>query len=445
MPLVPLATQTRPGSEAYSGERVINYFAQQADGVTPLVLLARGGLTATVTLPGRVRALVVMDGSLYAAANGKVWKITGGTATDVGTITDGVTSMAASVDEVAIVVGGVYYVCDGSTTTSYATGAVTSPSGVEYMDGYFVVTGTISGRGDAFTISGLDDGTTFNALDFAFAEESADAITAVLRDHDRLWLFGTRTTQIFANSGGVDFPFTPIAGALIEHGCQAQTPAKADNTVFWVRPDGTVMRSGGAEPAVISTPEIKNALAGSTLGGCFTFSERGHEFYCITRDGATSLVFDISTGAWAERTTGLAGGAWAAEVAETLGGTTYFGCNGGQIATAAETTYTDFGGVLLREVVSKPIQQGGNRKFIVRQFHVFFSGGTVNIGRTPQVMMQVSRDGRTFGMEKRRDLGNLGEYHKRATWNARGMFLRGQVKIKVTDPVPADIVGAEYV
>lgn len=445
MPLLPLARQSRPGSEAYSGERLVNYFARPSDGVSPGIILSRGGLTSFAdTGSNRVRALTVMGGSLYAVASGKVWKITSGTATQVGVVTDGATDIASSASEIAIVAGGKYYICDGSTTTEYTTGAVTSPVGVEFMDGYFVVIGTSGGRGDALTVSGLDDGTTFDNLDFAFAEESPDALVAILRDHDRLWLFGETTIQTFYNSGAVDFPFSPVAGATMEHGCRSLSPAKAANLVYWVRPDGAVMSSGGVEPQVISTPEIKEALEGATVIRGFTFSERGHEFYAVVRSSGTTLVMDLTTGLWNERARGLQYEPWAAECAQVWNGTTYFGCIFGEVATASQTTYTDFDDVLMGEVVSQPVQQGADG-FTVSRLHLEVRGGDVDFGsETPQVMLQTSRDGRTWGREHWRDLATQGTYYKRAVWHGLGYFRRASVRLKITDAVQRDIVGAIY-
>lgn len=443
MPLVPLATQSRPGSEAYSGERLVNYFARQTDGVAPLVLLSRGGLVQFVNLGARVRALTSMGGSLYAVADATVWKITGGVASNVGTVTDGPTEIAASSSQVAIAVGGVYYVCDGSTTSSYSTGALTSVSGVAFIDGYFVLIGSSGGRADALTVSSLDNGTTFNALDFAFAEESPDALVAVLRDKDQLWLFGTDTVQLFYNAGAADFPFQPISGAILEHGCQARTAAKGANLVYWVKPNGTVMAATGADPQAISTPEIKQALSGATILRAFCFHERGHEFYAVVRETGTSLVYDMTTGLWAERSSGLDDGPWLAECSTLLDGTDYLGCAAGQVATMSDTTYTDFGSVMIGEVVTQPIQQGADR-FGIQRLHVDFSGGSVDIGRTPQVVMQTSRDGRTWGAERWRDLADLGDYYKRAAWHGLGQFRRLNARFRITDEVPRDLIGGQF-
>lgn len=445
MPLVQFARQSRPGIDAaaYSGERLINYFAQSADGTSPVVLLCRGGLTQTARpKDAQTRAMTKMGGVLYSVIGGTVWKIEGATATDVGTVPDKPARIASSKNEIAIVTDGKYYICDGTDTTEYSTGAIDVPVDVEALDGYFIVIGESAGRGDGITVSGLDDGTTFDSLDFAFAEDSPDDLVAIKRFSDQLMMFGTDTVQVFYNSGAADFPFAPVSGQLIEHGCLGETVAYADNAVFWVRPDGTVLRSGGSDPQVISPPEIKEALAKGAPGQGMAWSERGHEFYAVARDGGTTLVYDLTTGLWHERSSGLAYGPWAATHCQELSGETYFGTSDGRVATASDDTFTDFGDVLMAEGVSLPIQQGADR-FRISKLHMNFTGGQTDIGRTPQVMLQTSKDGVTWGSEHWRDLPKPGDHYPRVTWHRLGQYRRAQAKIRITDPVQRDIIGVE--
>ena len=445
MPLAAFARQSRPGVEVagYSGERLVNYFARPSDGVSPIALIARAGLKEYATTPREVRAIVSRGSDLYAVSNGIVFKITEGAATEVGRVPIGPTRMASSRSEVAIVVNGQYFICDGTGTQEYSTGAVTFAVDVESMDGYFIVAGHAAGREDAITISGLDDGTTFNALEFSFAEESPDRLTAILRDHNRLWLFGTETVQPFFNSGNADFPFEPVQGALIEHGCvSGATVASADNTVFWVRPDGAVMRSGGSDPQIISTPEVKSVLAGSDVTSAFAYSEGGHEFYTVSRQSGTSLTYDMTTGMWHERSSGLNYGTWLPTVATTIDGIPYFGCSDGRIACSQERQYHDFSEPLMSEAVSMPMQEGADR-FRVRRVHANFVGGKNDIGRDPDVMLQVGEDGLNWGVERWRPLAGLGGHYKRAAWHSLGMFRRVQFRIRVTDAVPRDLIGVD--
>lgn len=446
MPLVQMATKTLPGSAAYSGERIINGFARPTDAISPVTVLGRGGLVEHVTLSkfDPIEAMIAWQGALYVACAGRLWKVADSVVEDLGEIPRGTTYMAATAQELAITVDSRYFLWDGSTLATHSTGSVTSPTCVVAMDGYFIVSGTARGRGDAFTISGLDNGATFAALDFAFAQAADDPIVQMLTDQNRLWLFGSRSVQQFFNSGAADFPIEPIQGSLIEHGCVPQTAVRVDNTVIWVRPDGAVLRSGGQAPEVISPPEIVSDIASIGASRSFTFSERGHEFYAIWRTDATTLVFDLRTGAWHERVDGVQEDPWAAMASAQVSGVQYLGCLGGQVATLSASAYTDFGDPLKLEVTSPAIQQGGDH-FAISRMTVSVAAGDARIDRQPQVMLEVSRDGRTWTAGKWRALGNLGDYARRAAWHGLGSGSRFQVRMSITDPVPRDVIGVEYV
>jgi len=447
MPLVPFVRQSKtdPG---YSGERLVNWFLRPADtGVTSGVLVGRSGLDSEASgLGGKVRAAIQFGANVIFVAGGAVWRFDGSTATNVGTVTDGETSIAASGTEVAIVVGGAYYICDGSSTASYFTGAISNPVGVTFQDGYFVVIGTSGGRDDGLTVSGLDDGTTFDALDFAFAENSPDGLVAVISDHGELWLFGNRTTEVWYNSGNPDFPFERNAGALMEMGCgNGQTVAKEDNSVFWLGHDNVVYRASGATPQVISTREIEEAIAGSTIEGGFTFTDRGHKFYALRRTGDTTLCFDLTTGLWCERAAGLDDSPWPCTCRATLSGTEYFGTDDGYVVTQNAATYTDKGSTFQSEAVSAPVMQNGNY-FTVNKMHLQVEMGQVDRPDSdpPEIVLQTSKDGRNWSSEKWRELGDLGEYFRRTAWHGLGAFRRFQARIRIMEPVKRDIYGVKY-
>lgn len=444
MPLVPFATQSKPGvmAQAQSGERLVNYFARATPGgVSPVALLCRGGLSEVASASGQVEAMVSMGGTLYAVIGGALYCLDGATLERLGDVATGPARIATNGTQIAVVAGNKYFLYDGLTVAEVATGAVILPTGVAYMDGYFVVSGRSAGRADALTVSGLFDGATFSNLDFAFAEKSPDPIVEIRRDHDRLWVFGSKSAQLFYNSGNVDFPISPVQGATIEHGCKPNSVVTADNAAIWVRPNGAVLRSGGDSPQIISTPEVQDQIGDVTHA--YTFSERGHEFFAIRQEGQPTLVYDFSTGLWHERSSGVDYGAFVVTEAQEVDGVSYFGTTDGQIATASERTYQDFGAVMMAEATSMPVQQGAGRFFIAR-LHASFSGGLDGMDRTPRVALRVSRDGYTWSDARWRDLASLGGYGARTTWHGMGQFRRAQFRFRVTDPVSRDLLGVEY-
>ena len=442
--LIPFARQSKNSNAAlgYSGERLLNWFLRPADGITQGVLLVRSGLVQQAADMGTARAAVDHGGVLYTSQGGKLWRFRGGAATQVGNVPDSPTVMVSSGSHIAIVAGGSYYLYDGSSVTLYATGALTDPVGVAYQDGYFILAGTSGGRADAITISGLDDGTTFNALDFAFAESAADSLVGLVSDHGEVWLFGTKTIEIWYNSGAADFPFQRNAGAMIERGCLGGI-AKEDNAVFWVGPDRVVYRGTSGAPQVISTLEIGDLLRAGTILGAFNFTDRGHKFYGIMRDGAPMLCYDVTTGLWAERSSGLLYGPWDCVCRAEVGGVEYFATTSGRIVTQSEAVYTDFGVKFLAEGVSVPVDKNGGQ-FCVTKVHFNVAMGAITGPDVPEIVLQTSKDGRTWGAEKWRTLGILGDYFSRVVWHGLGTFRRFQIRIRCTEPVQRDLYGVAY-
>ncbi len=443
--LIPFARQSKnsPAAQGYSGERLLNWFLRPSDGLSGGVMVSRGGHVLKADGLGHAYAAVDHNGVLYTAQGGELWRYDG-TATSIGPIPAGPTIMCSSGSELAIVVGGAYYLYDGATLASYSTGAVTNAVGVAYQDGYFIVAGSSAGRGDAITISGLDDGKTFNALDFAFAESAADSLVGIVADHGEVWLFGAKTVELWYDSGAQDFPFQRNPGAIIERGClSGQTIAKEDNAVFWIGPDHSVYRGAGGSPEVITTREIEEVLKAATIDGAFTFTDRGHKFYGIRCNGKPTVCYDLTTGLWAERSSGISYGEWDCRAKAEVGGVEYFATASGRIVIQSDTVYTDAGDQFLSEAVSVPAEQNGNL-FSVTKIHLNIAMGGSDPSITPKIVLQTSKDGREWGVEKWRDLGIIGNFFKRVTWHGLGAFRRFQVRIRCTDPVQRDVYGVAY-
>lgn len=442
------AKQSKPGfySLGQSGERLINYSIRPADGVSQAILVGRSGLVETVDLAGDVTKEVLaigFDGSIvYAVCDGKLWSLLGTVKTEIGTLNEATSAqIATSQSQVAVVMGGAYFLYDGSTLAEYDTGAITVPIGVVYQDGYFVVAGESSGRSDAITVSTLDNGKSFNGLDFAFAEASSDGIVSIFADHGELWLFGASTIEIFYNSGSANFPFQRNSGALIETGCfNGVSVAKADNAVFWLGADGAVYRATGATPEVISTREIEEGILKTPVTGGFVYKDRGHLFYCLKTSKIT-LCYDLTTGLWSERSSGVDHGPWIASCRALAGNKEYLGTTTGKIVQVSPDVYTDDGTTVRAELVTPPIVQENIN------FRISFLEAVFRTGETTEVasfMLQTTKDGRHWSREKHRESSNSGDYYHAARWNGLGVFKRFQVRISVTDDVPRDLWGVTF-
>lgn len=183
---------------------------------------------------------------------------------------------------------------------------------VKFIDGYFIFRAPGTGK---FYISrlyedGLSGVVTINALDFATAEASPDNLLALEVNNREVWLFGDRSTEVYYNAGSADFPFERINNAVIEVGCAAPlTPRVVANSILWLGRDregqGVVWQATGYVPQRVSTHAVEQLI--QSFGDLsdaisYVYQQEGHSFYVLNfTSAATTLVYDLSTGLWHER------------------------------------------------------------------------------------------------------------------------------------------------
>jgi len=443
------ARQTATGFEhaEFSGERLVNWYLQPHpdQGGAPAILAPSPGLTlfSTLSLGDPVRAIHVQHSVAYAACGGELWQVTAaGVATSLGWIGDDQnTTVTGNGSDVAVASGGLYFVWDGATLQNTSPGAFTDAGSVTRLDNYVIISEL---NGQRFSYSALGDASDVDALDFASAESAPDDVVRVLADHSELWFFGTRSTEVWGNGGNPDLPFQRISGGVIERGCAfPNAVGKDDNSVFWVGDDRLVYRAQGYTPTVISPPWVSErleALADSADVQGFPISWRGAKQYVLRLPSDRSLVFDAATGLWHERDSGTEGGPWLGRCADRMGAATLVGGNDGRIYTLGGLT--DGGTTIVREAVSLPVMSRGER-ITVSNVAVQFRTGATDIGREAQVMMQCSVDGRTWGRERWRTLGGIGNYRKRASWSGFGVGRQFQFRVRISDPIETALYGAE--
>lgn len=192
-----------------------------------------------------------------------------------------------------------------------------TPTDVTFAGGYFVFSEVgdfnyNSVRSAKFYISGLYD-TTIDLLDVATAEYKGDGLIAVGSMSNALWLFGARSTEVWANTGNVDFPFERINGASSDVGIisRASLQQLADAFIWLACTSGGrpfIAMTQGYTPSRISTQAIDAKFASLDAtwfetATSFTYSHAGHYFYGINVGVlGTTFVYDLSTKMWHERT-----------------------------------------------------------------------------------------------------------------------------------------------
>lgn len=311
---VPIPLGSNPArSRQASDTRVINGFIEQIDDSprTKAAIYGVAGLTKWVTIAGGLcRGMIEADGLLYVLSGSKLLKVTtAGVATEIGQIPGTDTAImarnAASPAQVSIVVNNNIYNADpDGVVLNYRPDLIEDPLSVDWLDGYFIYA-FADGR---FFISGIND-TTIDPLDFATAEGDPDGLVRAFVLGRELLLMGSKSIEVWANTGAADFPFSRLAGAVIKVGLGARlSVAKVGQTAYFVDDKGIVRRmTGGYQAERVSNYEVERLI--QALGDfsgleAFSYTQNGHEFYVLSSETWT-WVFDQSTGQWHERRTGV--------------------------------------------------------------------------------------------------------------------------------------------
>lgn len=304
-------------SKSLAAQQCVNFYVERSE-VDPeqMALYGTPGTRLLQTLPntGGIRQTYVpATGKAIVVQGNKVYRVDGNlnyTAVYGADLLSGAGYVSIADNGIdAVLVDGLHgYILNlqSNVLTIIDNEAFYGADRVGFIDGYFIFN---KPNTQQFYISGLYN-TTFDGLDFASAEGSPDLLISLLVDHREVWMFGESTTEVFYNSGNVDFPIERMQGAFLEHGCAAKhSVAKLDNTVFWLGKDsngsGTVWRANGYVPQRVSTHAIEYALQGySQINDAiaYTYQQDGHAFYMLTFPQANKTwCYDVSNSAWHER------------------------------------------------------------------------------------------------------------------------------------------------
>ena len=304
-------------SRVYDAQRCVNFYPEVSEATplgspskAPSKLVGCAGLELFATAGnGPVRGgIVTASGKFYVVSGNTVYEIsTLGVATSLGTIDTsiGIVRMAENGTHVGIVDGTQgYYITIASDSLAQITDAnfPDDATVIDFQDTYFIVNDPDTGD---FYISANNDVTSWSATDKASVESSPDNLVSLISDHGELVLAGSRSMEVYYNSGDANFPFDRISQAVLQVGCGAAHTLKSfDNNVMWLSEDDDggrfIYQLSGAYRAVrVSNVAVETALEGvADISGAYAwvYKQRGHEFYCLQVPSLnTTWVFDAST------------------------------------------------------------------------------------------------------------------------------------------------------
>jgi hypothetical protein len=444
-------------SENYSTQRTVNMYLEPGKGKAPGLLIGTPGLTAPwATLTGGgMRGMLLFNVSTAIMVCGtKVFALTtAGVSTQIGTIADDgrPVQMASNGVVIAIASANVLYsVTPTGTAETYIRSDVSS---VDFIDGYFTITETSSGR---FYVSG-QYATTIDPLDFATAEGLPDNLLNHIVSRRQVYLYGTQSVEQWYNSGNADFPLSRIDGAFVEIGIVAKDSLSELDNPFWLGGDdkgaGAVWTMNSGAPQRISTPAIEYAIAqwpDMSDAEAFCYSQEGHSFYVLSSaSGNETWVFDVATGEWHQRAYLHSSGDLhriRPRCHLYFGGKNLVGdWENGNVYEYDLDTYSDNGNPL-PAIRACGIVQSNLENQPVASLRLDIDAGvglTTGQGSDPQAMLRWSRDGgKLWSNALWRTMGRIGEYGRRCIWRRVGGGERMVFEVTITDPVKRNITGA---
>ena len=420
-------------------------------GKYPFSLIGSPGMASFITLPGvaPIRALHLWDDRAFAITSKKLYEIFADSSyKELGDIEITGHAVTANNNHQLVIVDGRrgYVYNDNTKEVKELSGdGWYQARGVTQQDGYFIFDRKGTGQ---FFISDLLD-VTFDALNFSTAEGQPDNLVMPISDHRELILFGTKTTEVWYNSGNVDFPFERNQGAFIERGCASPySVKKLNNSVFFVGDDLRVYQLGGYVPQPISNKAVEQSLADVDVSNVFAYTlhDEGSLFYVLTiPENKITWKYDITLGTWHqvkdysfERSRAVSSIFFANQ---TLVGD----FQSGNIFILTRDCLKDGSNPVVREFVLPTINNG--RNFMgIHGFELDISAGQgINYGQgdDPLAWMQYSKDGgKTWSNWKEAKLGKMGQYLNRVRWNRLGTARQFIIKVRISDPVKIDIGGA---
>jgi hypothetical protein len=475
-----------------AAQTAINIFPESTEGNASEVggFYGTPGLRSQYVGNGQVRGTRYVQSYLFAVIGSQVLRFNSAyVATLLGTLPNitGSVSIIDNGSQVAFAHSSGWHWCAVEGTAIAPVAGSPSNSILTTQDQYVAYTD----GGGQFGLTALADLSNLNPLDIATAEGLPDDLVSIISDHRELWLFGEETTEIWSNTGAAFFPFERSPGGFIEQGCAAKfSPAKLDNSVFWLGRDrngkAIIYRANAYIPNRISTHAIEYAInqysdISDAIG--FAYQEEGHTFYWLTfPSGDASWVYDVATGAWHQR-------AWLNSQDGTLHrhrANCYSTFNGehvvgdwenGALYTMSLDSGTDDGEEIYRERAWEiPSEEGERTRIDLLELIArtgdgatsadvigagddmstpgFFSAGvwastlwnglsTEPLPSEPMMWLQVSRDfGSTWGQQRIVGLGQIGQNLARVRWRRLGSGRNLVVRVCTTMNTPVEWIAA---
>lgn len=314
-------------------------------------------------------------------------------------------------------------------------------------------------RSDSSVLQSNKYSSVFTGAYFQRAAAS-DRWVAIARHGREVWVFGERTSEVWANDGGFPLAFAAVPSARIPHGIAA--PWSRCSTavgLFWLsqteQGTGEVVLAQGLSAVVVSDFSFAQQVQAYTriddaVG--WVYQDGGHTWYVLEfpEQGAT-WTFDLVTRVWAER------GQWSSAEGRYRAwrprhhvyafgrhlcqdGTT------GNLLALTHATARHASGEMIRCYREAPAVFNEKKFLFYSRLEVHVESGrgaSSGDGVDPQMELLTSKnDGRTWASQGTRSLGKQGEYGASPVWRRLGRGDSFKAAIVVTEPMPTQVIDA---
>ena len=444
--------------------RLLNMFA-----VPVPVDAGKPARVAIIPAPGRVQRVDlgatiqgiycepgVRNGALFAVAGGRLYSISSAwAATDLGAVSGSGDAVFAGLrDALYVARAAKPYKYDGATLTQVSDVDAPDASSLLVLSQRLVAAETSA---DTFYWSDTLDGTAWEALGFATAEQRPDAIYRMVRVSGQIVAMGAASIEIIRATGDTDLPFANLTGQSID-----ETEGVLGPEAYAIRGDKLFLIGGNLSPYMMNGFNFANlprngemeddlielSAANRLLVTCMAYQFGSNEFFKVRIPGKAAYVLNTTTGLWHreqswEQDTYLPrwhASAYGYDVLADEGGSVLY--------TLSNTTYDDASTTIERMVTLRPMFESyttiGSLCLDLQAYGRPLTGQ----GSNPSLMVTVSTNGRTTSDDTRSEItltaGADGTYLKPVMWGL-GMIPPGEgatITIRMTDPVGVTLYGA---
>lgn len=418
-------------------------------------LSLHGGILFPATRGGR--RMYVFNDILYAVIDNGFARIdTSLNHTFVGTIntSEGYVGIADNGREIMIVDGNAGWLWTPSISTFVqisAGGFPAKPIDVSILSDRFIVSQADS---NILHFSGINDGTSWDALNKFAITSQPDEVVGLRRLNDRLFIMGKRITEVWYDAGDPVLPFR--RSDVLPFGCAAVgSITEAFGYLMWLSKTdsgiGSVVISTGTQAVPISTPNIEKEFQKYNTpedASAFTYrNEDGHTMYQInfTADNK-SWAYDINEKRWLRLDYNSIDRHRAQDHAFFNNKHYVVDYDEPKMYELSKKFFTDAGTSIRRLRVTPPLFDPKNRKItlhsLILKLKQGIGGDGDDVNSDPKIRLRISRDGGiSYGNELSTSIGKIGRREYRSEFFRFGYADSFVFEIKYDEDTPFILLG----